>query len=221
MVTAAGEWVRADAGENADLFWALLGGGGNFEVVTAFEYRLHALEPEVLAGQIIHSLDGAREVLARYRDFMAEAPDEVTVYPFFLNLPPLEQIPEELHGKPALVLVMVYAGDPSRGEEALRPLTQFGDPLLSAVQPMPYVAAQQMFDEGMAGGARRYSRARVASSFGSSSRCSKISVSRAARITPVWNRGIPASRRKGGIIPRRMRKRSRPFGRTGTTATSF
>ena len=159
VVTAAGERVWADGRENADLFWALRGGGGNFGVVTGFEYRLHPVGPEVLAGQIIHPLEAAKEALTLYRDFMAEAPDEVTAYPFFLNLPPLEAIPEELHGRPGLILVIVHTGSPSEGAEALRPLTEFGDPLLSAVQPMPYTAAQQMFDEGMPGGHRRYSRA--------------------------------------------------------------
>ncbi|CAN5726569.1 FAD-binding oxidoreductase [soil metagenome] len=159
LVTADGNLIRADETTNADLFWALRGGGGNFGVVTSFEYRLHPVGPEIMAGQIVHPLDAAKDALALYRSFMAEAPDEVTAYPFFLRLPPIEAIPPQLHGKPGLILVMAHTGSVAEGGNALQPLTDFGDPILSAVQPMPYAAAQQMFDAGMPKGNRRYSRA--------------------------------------------------------------
>lgn len=161
VVTANGELVRASENENEDLFWALRGGSGNFGVVTSFEFQLHEVGPEVLAGQIVHPFDNAAEVLRFYRDFMADAPDELTCYAFILNVPPIEAFPEEYHGKPAVFLIIGYVGAIAEGEKVLQPLRDVGDPILTMVGPMPYTAMQQMFDEGMADGRRCYSQAHV------------------------------------------------------------
>jgi FAD/FMN-containing dehydrogenase len=99
LVTADGRLVRASADENSDLFWAVRGGGWNFGVVTSFEFRLHEVGPEVLAGQILHRLEDAGDMLRFYRDFMASAPEEIQCYAFFLRVPPIDPFPEEFHGQ--------------------------------------------------------------------------------------------------------------------------
>jgi FAD/FMN-containing dehydrogenase len=159
VVTADGTFVHASTTENEDLFWGLRGGGGNFGVVTAFEFRLHEVGPEVLAGQIVHPLEDAGPVLRAYRSFVAEAPDAVQAYAFFVHVPPLPAFPEAVHGDTALNLVVSYAGPIEEGRAALRPLRDMGDPLLDSVRPQPYTALQQAFDEGVPYGQRWYSRA--------------------------------------------------------------
>lgn len=159
VVTAGGELVTASEDDHPELFWALRGGGGNFGVVTAFEFDLHPVGPEVLAGQVVFRIEDAPEVLRHYRSFMADAPDEVNCYAFVIPLPPLEVFPEELHGQPALDLVAAYSGDVAAGEAALEPLRSFGEPVLDGVAPQPYTELQQAFDAGVPKGERWHSRA--------------------------------------------------------------
>jgi FAD/FMN-containing dehydrogenase len=159
VVTANGERVRASGRDSPDLYWAIRGGGGNFGIVVSFEFRLHPVGPEVLAGQVLHQFEDAGAVLRFYRDFMTEASDEMTCYAFFFKIPPVAAFPETLHGKPAVSLVVAHVGRVAEGEEAFQGLLDFGRPILGAIQPMPYTAAQQMFDEGMPKGIRWYSRA--------------------------------------------------------------
>jgi FAD/FMN-containing dehydrogenase len=159
VVTAAGDVLRASATENPDLFWGLRGGSGNLGIVTSLDLRLHELGTEVLTGQIIYPFDQAREVLRNYQSFTRDAPDEIQCYAFFLRLPPLPVFPEEAHGKVVIDLVATYAGDVREGERHLAPLRAFGRPMMDTVAPTPYVALQQAFDAGMAGGSRWYSRA--------------------------------------------------------------
>lgn len=159
VVTADGRTVRASDDENPDLFWALRGGGGNFGVATRFELRLHEVGPEVITVQAFHLMDGARDVLRFYRDFMDVAPDELNAYAFVLRTPPVAPFPEETRGRPAVALVGCWCGDPAAGEVALQPLADFGSPFLAGVQRTSYVAAQQAFDAGMPKGLRWYSRA--------------------------------------------------------------
>jgi FAD binding domain len=146
VVTADGRVVGASADENADLLWGLKGGGGNFGVVTEFEFRLHPVGPIVFAGMILHPRAAARELLRFYRDLMEQAPDEVGGGFALLTAPPEDFVPEEARGKPAAGLILVYVGDPEHGEETLRPLLEWGEPLVKLVQPMPYVAVQQLID---------------------------------------------------------------------------
>jgi FAD/FMN-containing dehydrogenase len=156
VVTAAGEVVRASAGENPDLFWALQGGGGNFGVVTRFEFRLHPVGPEVLSGLIVYPLAEAKSVLQQYREFAAKAPDELAVWAVLRKAPPLPFLPAEVHGKEILALALCYAGDPARGEPLVAPLTRLGTVLGAHVGVQPYVNWQQAFDPLLAPGARNY-----------------------------------------------------------------
>lgn len=157
VVTADGGLVHASAEEHADLFWALRGGGGNFGIVTSFEFRLHEVGPQVLAGQIVHPFQDAAAVLRRYRDFMNTAPDEVQCYAFLLRVPPVEGFPKAFHGELAIDLVVFHAD--AEGGDDLAPLLAFGKPILAAVGPQPYTAAQQAFDAGLPKGQRYESRA--------------------------------------------------------------
>lgn len=159
VVTAAGERVHASADEHPDLFWAIRGGGGNFGVATAFEFALHEVGPELLAGQIVHRFEDAGDVMRFYRSFMAGAPEALQCYPFFLKLPPLDVFPEELHGQLAIDLVLAYAGPLDEAEEVLKPLQEFGNPVFAGLAPQPYTAIQQGFDAGMPKGNRWYSKA--------------------------------------------------------------
>ena len=156
VVTADGSVVRASAEQNADLFWGLKGGGGNFGVVTEFEFRLHPVGPIVYAGMVMHPRAAAPELLRFYRDFMAGAPDEACGGLALLTAPPEDFLPEQARGKPATGLIVLYVGDPAEGEEVLRPLVEWGDPWLKMVQPMPYVAVQQMIDAGNPWGISEY-----------------------------------------------------------------
>jgi FAD/FMN-containing dehydrogenase len=146
LILAGGERVHASEADHPDLFWAIRGGGGNFGIVTEFEFELHAMRTEVLAGPIIHTADHARDVLRFYRSFIEGAPDELSVYVNLRSAPPLEWMPADLHGKPVVMLVPCYVGDPEEGERLLRPLREFGTPVADLVQRKPYLAHQGMFD---------------------------------------------------------------------------
>jgi FAD/FMN-containing dehydrogenase len=156
VVTADGELRRANEEENSDLFWALRGGGGGVGVVTSFEFQLHEVGPDVLVAQIFHPFQDAEDVLRFYRDFTAGAPRELACYAMFVHVPPVAPFPEAFHGQIALALVACYSGSIAEGETVLAPLKEFGDPLLNAVQPMPYTALQQSFDAGTPDGGRYY-----------------------------------------------------------------
>jgi FAD/FMN-containing dehydrogenase len=156
VVTAAGEVVRASATEHPDLFWAIRGGGGNFGVVTRFEYRLHPVGPNVLSGLIVYPISEAMSVLRQYRDFIAAAPDELTVWALLRQAPPLPFLPTEVHGKTIVALALLYAGDPKQGEPVIEPLRRFGTPVGEHVGVQPYVAWQQAFDPLLTAGARNY-----------------------------------------------------------------
>jgi FAD/FMN-containing dehydrogenase len=159
LVTADGELVTASETENEELFWGLRGGGGNFGVVTEFEFDLHPFGPEVLAGIVLHPLENASEVLRFSRDFMDEAPSELTVFESFMTVPPADPFPMELRGKPAFALAMAYAGSIAEGETAVRPLREFGRPALDLLGPMPYAGVQTMLDETAPHGMRNYMKA--------------------------------------------------------------
>ena len=156
VVTAAGELVTASESENADLFWGLRGGGGNFGVVTSFEFDLHPIGPTVLAGLVIHPLDAAKDVLRFKREFVAKAPDNFVCWFVLRQAPPLPFLPPEWHGKEILALAMCYAGDIAEGERIARPLREFGKPIADIVGPMPYTAWQTVLDPLLTPGARNY-----------------------------------------------------------------
>ena len=156
VVTADGRVVTASADENPDLFWAVRGGGGNFGVVTRFTLRLHPVGPLVYAGMLLYPTEMARDVLRNYRDYMATAPEDVGGAVAFVTAPPADFVPEPARGRPVVGVICFYAGSVDDGPEVLAPLTSFGPPVVTMVQPMPYVAVQQMIDEGNHAGMRNY-----------------------------------------------------------------
>ncbi|TCR63137.1 FAD-binding oxidoreductase [Bosea sp. BK604] len=156
VVTADGEVRRASATQEPDLFWGLRGGGGNFGVVTAFEFRLHKLGPQVLSGLVVHPLADAETVLKEYRQALELAPDELTCWAVMRQAPPLPFLPEEWHGKEVLILAMCYCGDMAEGEKATARLRSIGTPIADVVGPAPFTAWQQAFDPLLAPGARNY-----------------------------------------------------------------
>jgi FAD/FMN-containing dehydrogenase len=156
VVTADGETIRASASENADLFWGLRGGGGNFGVVTSFEFALHSVGPTVLAGLIVHPLDDAKEVLRFYRSFVPETPDELAVWFVMRKAPPLPFLSAEWHGREILVLAACYSGDLADGERILKPLRQFGNPIADVIGPQPFAAWQQVLDPLLTPGMHNY-----------------------------------------------------------------
>jgi FAD/FMN-containing dehydrogenase len=156
VVTADGEFLVASEQENPELFWGLRGGGGNFGIVTSFEFLLHPLGPTVMAGMVAWPMDDAADVLRLLRDFVAEAPDEVGIMANLRLAPPLPIIPEDLHGKPIVAVVPMYAGGLEEGEKTLEPIRRFGSPVLDTVSPKPYVTHQKMFNPALPHGRHYY-----------------------------------------------------------------
>jgi FAD/FMN-containing dehydrogenase len=159
VVLANGEVVRTSEEERPDLFWALRGGGGNFGVVTEFEFEGHPLGRELLAGMLVYPLDQAREVLAFTREWMEEAPDELTSFPVLVTAPPQPPFPPELQGRRILAVGVAYAGPIEDGRRALEPLHRFASPALDLAGPMPYLGLQTMLDATAPPGLHYYNRA--------------------------------------------------------------
>jgi FAD/FMN-containing dehydrogenase len=159
VVTADGDFVVASAQENPDLFWGLRGGGGNFGIVTSFEFELQPLGPEILAGLLVWPMDDATQVLEALRDLAAGAPDEVGIMGNLRLAPPLPVIPEDLHGKPIAALVLTYAGAVDDGRRVLADVLRgLPEPAVNAVVPKPYVLHQKMFDAALPHGRHYYWR---------------------------------------------------------------
>ena len=156
VVIADGTLVRASAEENADLFWGLRGGGGNFGVVTSFEYRLHAVGPTVLAGVILYPATRAPEVLASYRDYIASAPDDLMTIAVLRKAPPAPFLPESIHGQPVVIIAVCCAGSVEDGERAVAPLRRLGEPLADLIQPTPYASHQALIDASVPHGLGYY-----------------------------------------------------------------
>jgi FAD/FMN-containing dehydrogenase len=146
VVTADGDVVRASEDENADLFWAIRGGGSNFGVVTEFDFRAEPLGPMVMAGMLLHPRDAAPELIAFYRDHMASAPDELGGGVALIHGPPAPFVPDEWQLKPVTGIIVLWMGSAADAEEAVAPLKSYGDPIVDLVQPMPYTAVQQLLD---------------------------------------------------------------------------
>ncbi len=147
LVTAEGRRLRASSEEHPDLFWALRGGGGNFGVVTSFEFRLHPVGPLVYGGMVAHPLERAPEVLRFYRDYCASNPDEVNTACAMMTTP---------EGAKIIAMAACHCGSLEEGEEALRPLKEFGPPLLDKLGPVPYLALQTALDGAFPRGRRYY-----------------------------------------------------------------
>jgi len=158
VVTAEGKFLTASERENEDLFWALRGGGGNFGVVTSFEYRLHPVR-DVYGGPMFFELEHAADVLRFYRDFIRDAPGEFGGFPGFQIAPPLPFIPEERHGDTFCLFVACWSGPMDEGPEALRPLRDVAPIVAEHVGPVPYPALNSAFDALLPPGLQHYWKA--------------------------------------------------------------
>lgn len=156
VVTADGKKVKASENEHPDLFWAIRGGGGNFGVVTQFEFKLHKVGPEILAGLIVFPFEQATQVLNKYREFVKTAPEELAVWVVLRQAPPLPFLPADVHGKEVVVLPIFYAGDPAAGQKLIEPIRAFAKPHGEHIGSMPYTQWQQAFDPLLTAGARNY-----------------------------------------------------------------
>lgn len=156
MVTTEGKLIHASSKENADLFWGLRGGGGNFGIVTLFEFSLHQVGPEILAGLIVFPAEQGAQVLSKYRDYISALPEEMNVWVVLRKAPPLPFLPENVHGREVVVLAIFYAGDEQQGQVLIEPLRKFGTPHGEHIGVMPYTAWQQAFDPLLTPGARNY-----------------------------------------------------------------
>jgi FAD/FMN-containing dehydrogenase len=158
VVLADGEIVRASKTSHADLFWALRGGGGDFGVVTEFEFRAHRVGPMLLAGLLLYPWERAGAALRAARSLMADAPDELTVFAVLLTAPPQEPFPPEIQGGRAAAIGVAWSGDPAEGERVLAPLRAACPPVADLVTEVPYVALQSMLDETAPHGLAYYDR---------------------------------------------------------------
>jgi FAD/FMN-containing dehydrogenase len=156
IVTAGGEMLHASEHENTDLFWAIRGGGGNFGVVTRFEFMLHPAGPDIWGGLIVFPFAQAGDVLRRYRDYVKSAPEELNVWVVVRHAPPLPFLSPEVHGQPIVALAVFHAGDVADAQKATMSLRRFGVSHGEHVGPMPYVVWQQTFDPLLTPGARNY-----------------------------------------------------------------
>jgi FAD/FMN-containing dehydrogenase len=156
VVTADGELVQTDSNNNADLFWAIRGGGGNFGVVTMFEFELHPVGPEVYGGLFVLPWEQAKDALMKYRSASEEMPNDLTVWAVMRLAPPLPFLPREVHGKPVVVFAICYSGAIEAGARVIETVRSFGKPCGEHIGPMPYAAWQQAFDPLLAPGSRNY-----------------------------------------------------------------
>jgi FAD/FMN-containing dehydrogenase len=147
LVTARGEYLTASENENAELFWGLRGGGGNFGIVTSFEFRLHPVGTMVTLCMPWYPVEDAKELLPKWRAFMQDAPEELSSTAYFWTVPAMPDFPEEHHGKRAIIFGGVYTGPLEEGERITRPLREMGTPLLDLSGQMPWTTLQQAFDQ--------------------------------------------------------------------------
>lgn len=156
MVTADAQRLQVSAAEHPDLFWAIRGGGGNFGVITRFEFQLHPVGPEITAGLIVFPFDQARTVLTHYRDAVDAMPADLTVWAVLRKAPPLPFLAPQVHGQEVLVLPVFSPGPAAAANAAIERISQWGEPLGMHAGPMPYAAWQQIFDPLLTPGARNY-----------------------------------------------------------------
>ena len=156
IVTADGRYLTASETQNPDLFWGIRGGGGNFGVVTSFEYQLYPVGPEVMFCFVVYPGDRAKEVLRFCEEYVAQASDEVSPLGVLGRVPHDELFPEEWQGKPYAAILAMYSGSVEQGERVLQPLRDLGDPIADLSEPMPYTEAQKLLDEDYPEGGRYY-----------------------------------------------------------------
>lgn len=156
MVTADGKMMQVSESQNPDLFWAIRGGSGNFGVVTQFEFQLHPVGPDILAGLLVFPIEQGLDILRQYREYMETAPEELNVWVVLRKAPPLPFLNEKVYGKEVVVLAVFYDGDLSEGEKLIDQLRKFGDLYGEHVGVQPYANWQQAFDPLLTPGARNY-----------------------------------------------------------------
>ncbi len=156
LVTADGRLVSASVSENPDLFWGVRGGGGNFGIVTCFEFQLHPVGPIIVGGPVMHRAKDAEALLRFHREFVKAIPDELTTLVVFLTAPPLPFLPQEVVGTHLVAVVACYSGPVAEGERLLAPLKKFGQPVADLIGPMPYAVLQSLFDESAPSGIQNY-----------------------------------------------------------------
>jgi len=161
IVTADGRFRRASATENEDLFWAVRGAGSNFGVVTSFEFRAHEVGPTVFVGAIFYPLEDAPAILSAWRDFMAEAPEELSSLAICWSIPPHPPFPPELHGTPVVAVAAAYCGPVEDGERVVQPLRELAQPVVDASGPWPWLGLQSGFDAIFGKGELRYWKSRA------------------------------------------------------------
>jgi len=169
VVTADGEITRVDRERHPDLYWAIRGGGGNFGVVTEFEFGLHPLGPEVVAGMVVHPFADFASVLKQYQAALARASDDLTCWAVMRKAPPLPFLPAEWHGREIVVLAMCHVGPRAEAEAATAELRKIGKPIADIVGPMPFVGWQSAFDPLLTPGARNYWKSHDVAAFGDTS----------------------------------------------------
>jgi hypothetical protein len=198
LVTAGGEPVRASASENPDLFWGVRGAGGNFGIVTEFEFRLHRVGPTVLAGPVFWPIEESPRLLRFYREWIADAPDDLMTIVMHRRAPALPFVPPELHGELVVAVACCHAGPVEEGLEAVAPLKAFGSPAVDLCEPKPYVEHQGMFDASYPHGWWYYIRALDVAEL--SDAVIDITVEHARRIRsprtafPIWQLGGAVAR---------------------------
>ena len=166
IVTAEGEIWQVDRERHPDLFWAIRGGGGNFGVVTEFEFALHPIGPEVVAGMVVHPFADLASVVKQYQSAVARASEDLTCWVVVRKAPPLPFLPSEWHGKEVVVLAMCHVGPRAEAEAATAELRKIGKPIADVVGPMPFVSWQAAFDPLLTPGARNYWKSHDVASFG-------------------------------------------------------
>ncbi|MCM2251719.1 MAG: FAD-binding oxidoreductase [Ramlibacter sp.] len=180
VVTADAQVLRACARENEDLFWALRGGGGNFGIVTSFEYQLYPVGPEILGGAIAWRGEDSRQVLQAYREFSAAAPRELTSVAVLRIAPPAPWLPKEIHGKPIAALFVCHTGKVEDGEALVAPLRKLGQPVADIVTRRPYTQMQSLLDATQPKGRRYYWKSHYLGAL--SRELDELAVAHAARI---------------------------------------
>lgn len=156
IVTPAGEILTVSDESHSDIFWAIRGGGGNFGVVTEFEFNLNLVGPEVFAGLVVHPFDEARSIIKQYQTALSQVSEELTCWLVLRQAPPLPFLPEEWHGKKVLILAMCYLGPVEKAEADTKPLRAIGNPIAEGVGPMSFLDWQSAFDPLLTEGARNY-----------------------------------------------------------------
>ena len=198
VVTASGDLVRASTEENPDLFWGVRGAWANFGVVTEFEFRCVPLATTVLAGPLLWPIARSGDVLRFYREWVAEAPDELMTILVHRKAPPLPFVPEDLRGTPVVMVVCCWIGDMEEGERFLRPLRQFGSPVVDLCTPKPFLDHQAMFDPSFPPGRWYYFKSCDVAEL--SDDVIDVTVDHASRISspltafPIWQMGGAVSR---------------------------